>query len=249
MTRGLFASRTLLLAVLCLPLTAFAGLMEDMVAFDRAYIPALAVTNAGSLPQSQRAMEQLNREWSSFKKQHASAKRNDKKWTADFAEIDRMIAEASKLVAAGADVHKAHEALEGVRSTFVEMRVRLKMPYYLDPLAHFHDTMEEITLLAEDQTPATLGAEQTAKLKAALVEAETRWAAVKASRVGPEFGVNAEQKQQLEQFLAGQTAALDTLKQALAGGDKAAQLSAARGIKPAFAKIYMFFGNFAPVRR
>jgi hypothetical protein len=249
MKRTLSVKSTLLLAALWLPLAAFAGLKEDMVAFDRAYIPALAVTAEGKLPESQRAMEQLNSQWAVFRKQHAATRGSDKKWKSDLADIDRMIAEANKVVASGVDVQSAHNALEGVRLTMLDMRARSKMPYFLDVVTGFHDPMEGIVLLAKDKTPATFGAEEIARIRAALPEAEKRWAAVKATRVDPAFGLSAEQQQNVANLIANESAALDTLKQALAGDDRAAMIKAAVSIKPAFAKIYMSFGNFEPVRR
>ncbi len=249
MKRNSAIARAALVASLCLPLLSFAGLKEDMVALDRAYIPALAVTTQGSLPESQRAMEILNKQWAAFKKQHAAAKGGDKQWQKDFAEIDRMIAEANKVVAGGTDIVKAHEALEGVRFTLLAMRARSKMPYYLDALTHFHDPMEAIVLAVKDKKPDTLSDADAAKIKEALPEAEKLWAKVKLSRVDPAFGLSTEQQQNLDKLIANETQALETLRQALAGSDKAALIKAAMAIKPAFAKIYMSFGNFAPVRQ
>ena len=249
MTSTSIFNRALLLAALCLPLTAFAGLKEDMVVFDRAYIPALAVTAEEKLPESQRAMEQLNKQWAVFKKQHAATKGDDKKWKSDMAEIDRMITEANKVVTSGVDIQNAHNALEGVRLIMLDMRARSKMPYFLDVVTGFHDPMEEIVLLAKDKTSATLGAEEIGKLRAALPEAEKRWAAVKATRVDPAFGLNPEQQDNVAKLIANESAALETLKQALAGDDRAAIIKAAVSVKPPFAKLYMSFGNFEPVRR
>jgi len=242
-------NRALLLAALCVPLAAFAGLKEDMVAFDRAYIPALAVTAEEKLPESQRAMEQLNKQWAAFKKQHATTKGGDKKWKSDIADIDRMITEANKVVAGGVNLQNAHNALEGVRLTMLDMRARSKMPYFLDVVTGFHDPMEEIVLLAKDKTPDTFGAEEIAKLRAALPEAEKRWTAVKATRVDPAFGLNAEQQENVAGLVVNESAALNALKQALAGDDRAAIIKAAVSVKPPFAKLYMAFGNFEPVRR
>ena len=241
--------RALILPALWLPLVAFAGLKEDMVALDRAYIPALAVTTEGKLPESQRAMEQLNKQWAAFKQQNATIKGGDTQWKSDIAAIDRMIAEANKVVAGGVDLVKAHEALEGVRMTMLAMRARSRMSYYLDALTHFHDPMEDIVLAAKDKTPETFGEADLAKIRAALPLAEKRWAEVKAMRVDPAFMLSAEQQQTLTGLIASESAALDTLKKALAGSDRAALIKAAVAIKPAFARIYMSFGNFEPVRR
>jgi hypothetical protein len=249
MKHELFANRMLLLAALCLPLTTFAGLVDDMVAFDRAYIPALAVTTEGKLPESQRAMEQLNKQWASFKQQHTTAQGDDKQWKSDLAKIDRMIGDADVIVAGGVDVVKAHEALEGVRLTMLDMRARIKTPYYLDAVTSFHHPMEEIVLTAKDKSPDTFGDAEIAKIRAALPGAEKRWSAVKAARVEPAFGLNTEQQQNLAKLVANESAALETLKQVLAGNDRAAIIKAALAIKPPFAKIFVSFGNFEPVRR
>lgn len=249
MKRTSSINRALLLAALWLPLASFAGLKEDMVALDRAYIPALAVTTEGKLAESQRAMEQLNRQWATFKRQHAASKGGDQQWKTDLANIDRMIADANKVVAGGTDLVKAHEALEGVRFTLLEMRARSRMPYYLDALTRFHDPMEEIVLAAKDKTPETFGDADIAKIRAALPEAAKRWTTVKATRVDPAFGLGAEQRQKLDQLIANEDQALENLKQALAGNDKAALIKAAVAIKPAFARIYVSFGDFAPVRQ
>jgi len=238
-----------LLMALGLPFASFAGLKEDMVALDRAYIPALAVTTEGKLPESQRAMELLTRQWTLFKQQNTAIKGGDRQWPKDMTDIDRMITDANKVVAGGVDLVKAHEALEGVRMTMLAMRARSKMPYYLDALTHFHDPMEEIVLAAKDKTPETFGEADLAKIRAALPEAEKRWAAVKATRVDPAFGLSAEQQQTLAGLIARESEALDNLRKALAGSDRAALIKAAVTIKPAFARIYISFGNFEAVRR
>lgn len=240
--------RTTILAALCLPLAAYAGLKEDMIALDRAYIPALAVTTEGKLPESQRAMELLNKQWALFKKQHAATKGGDAQWSKDMAGIDRMIADANKVVAGGVDLVKAHEALEGVRMTMLAMRARSRMPYYLDALTRFHDPMEDIVLAAKDKTPETFADADLTKIRTALPEAEKRWAEVKATRVDPAFALSPEQQKTLAGLIATESEALDNLKKALAGNDRAALIKAAVAIKPAFARIYMSFGDFAPVR-
>ena len=250
MRNPLSIAGALLAAALWLPAAASAGIEEDIVALDRAYIPALAVTSQEKLPESQRAMALLNRQWAEFKQRNPASRPGDPKWPADVAGIDQFLAETDRIVAAGGSgLEHAHEVLEGIRATLMDYRTRNKMPYYLDVLTHFHDAMEEIALAAKDRTPATLGDEQIAKMKTALAAADQRWAAVLAARVEPAFAFTAARQQNLDQLLAGQTKALDTLREALAGSDRAAQLKAANGIKPAFAKIYMSFGDFEALRK
>lgn len=249
MRHPFYIAGALLAAALWLPAAAPAGIEEDMVALDRAYIPALAVTSQEKLAESQRAMALLNRQWAEFKQRNPAPRAGDPQWPADLAAIDQFIAETDRIVAGDGKLAQAHEVLEGIRATLMDYRARNKMPYYLDVLTHFHDAMEEIALLAQGRTPATLGDEQVVKLEAALAAADQRWQTVLAARVEPAFALTAARQQSLDQLLAGQSRALDTLREALAGGDRAAQLKAAQGIKPAFAKIYMSFGDFAALQR
>jgi hypothetical protein len=241
--------RAALLGLLWLPLASFAGLKEDMIALDRAYVPALAVTTEGKLEESQRAMALLNKEWAEFKGKHAASQAGDEQWESDLAKIDDMIAEANKIVAGGVELVKAHEALEGVRFTLLDARARAKMPYFLDALTNYHDPMEAIVLTAKDKTPATFDDAEIVLIRNALPEAEKRWEAVRKTRIDAEYGFSEAQRENLAKLIANETQALETLKQALAGSDKAAVIKAAVGIKPPFAKTFMAFGDFEPVRR
>ncbi len=247
MTRIPSMIRAAFLGLLWLPLAAFAGLKEDMIALDRAYIPALAVTSQGTLEESQRAMALLNKQWADFKGKHAN-RPQDKQWKADLTKIDGMIADANKIVAGGKDLVKAHEALEGLRFTMLDARKRAKMPYFLDSLTNFHEPMEAIVLAAKDKTPADFGDGEMALIKESLVDAEKRWAVVKKTKIDLEYGFSEAQRETLAKLIANESQALDTLKKALAADDKAAVIKGAVAIKPPFAKAFMNFGNFEAIK-
>jgi hypothetical protein len=243
------AVRTALIGLLWLPLAAFAGLKEDMIALDRAYIPALAVTSQGTLEESQRAMALLNKQWAEFKQKHTGSLPKDKQWKSDLAKIDGMVAEANKIVASGKDLAKAHEALEGLRFTMADARKRAKMSYFLDGLTHFHEPMEAIVLTAKDKTPANFDDAEMKLIKDALAEAEKVWGVVRKTKIDAEYGFSDAQRETLAKLIANESQALETLKKALAANDKAAVIKAAGAIKPPFAKTFMSFGNFEPVRQ
>lgn len=226
--------------------TRTGGLKEDMIALDRAYIPALAITNRNPQPdEARRAMEALNRQWASFKQKHLMAKGGDRQWKADMEKIDGLIAAANRIVDSGKDLIKAHEELEGVRLTFLAMRERSRMPYYLDDITRFHEPMEEMFLAAKGKTADTLTDADLAKIKATFPVAEKLWAKVKAGQADPAFRLNSEQREELNKLLAAETRALDALKQAIASGDKAAIAKAAQGIRGPYAALYISFGDFS----
>jgi hypothetical protein len=241
-------TRAALIGMLLVPLTAFAGLKEDMIALDRAYIPALAVTSQGTLEESQRAMALLNKQWADFKAKNGK-RPSDKQWQADLTKIDGMIAEANKIVAGGKDLVKAHEALEDLRFVMAEARKRAKMSYFLDSLTAYHEPMEAIVLSAKDRTPADFGDADIGLIKQSLADAEKRWGAVRKTKIDAEYGFSDAQKETLAKLIASESQALDALKKAIASNDKAAIIKSAVAIKPPFAKAFMIFGNFEAVKQ
>jgi hypothetical protein len=248
MNRTATVIRAALVGLLFLPLVSFAGLKEDMIALDRAYIPAFSVTGQGTIEESQRAMALLNKQWTDFKQKHAASLPNDKQWPSDLAKIDGLIAQANKVVASGKDLGKARTALEGFRFTMTEVRVRAGMPYFLDALLQFHGPMEAIVRSAKDKTPATLTDADVAQIRSALPDAEKRWGVIAKTRIDAEYGFSEAQRENLAKLIAEETVALETLKSTLAGNDKAAVLKATLAIRPGFGKVQRLFGNFESLR-
>jgi hypothetical protein len=235
-----------LFALMLLPLSASAaGLKEDMIAFDRAYIPALSITNR--VPQSvdtPRAMELMNAQWADFRQKYMEPQGGDRQWSSDMAKINGFIIAANRVVGTGKDFVKAHEELEGVRLTFLEMRQRAKMPYYLDDLTRFHDPMEEMYLAAKGKSGGQLTDADVTLIKAAFPKAEKLWAVVLKSQADPAFMLTSGQKEQQARLMATETHLLATLQQALAANDRASIAKAAQAIRQPFSQLYVSFGDF-----
>lgn len=236
-----------LFVLVLLPTAASAaGLKEDMVALDRAYIPALAITNRNPQPDdAKRAMDALNAQWASFKQKHMATKGGNRQWQADMEKIDSLIVAANRIVDSGKDFAKAHDELEGVRLTFLDMRQRTKMPYYLDDLTRFHNSMEEVYLAAKGKSGEQLTDADVAKINGTFPELEKLWMKVQAGKVDPAFRLTTGQSEQVNKLLANETRALDALKQAIAAGDKAAIAKSAQGIRGPYAALYVSFGDFS----
>jgi hypothetical protein len=238
-------------AVALIPFAASAaGLKEDMIALDRAYIPALSITNRN--PQSadtKLAMDTMNVQWASFKRKYAASQGGDKQWQPDMAKIDGFIVAANRIVDSGKDFVKAHEELEGVRLTFLEMRQRAKMPYYLDDLTRFHDPMEEMYLVAKGKTGEQLSDADVAKIKGFFPEAEKLWSVVLKAQVDPAFLLTDAQREQQAKLMESESRMLDALKQGLAANDRAAIAKSAQGIRQPFSQLYVSFGDFSPFQK
>lgn len=237
-----------LLVLALLPVAASAaGLKEDMITFDRAYIPALSITNR--VPQSadaKLAMDVMNVQWADFKKKYMASQGGDRQWQPDMQKIDGFIVAANGIVDSGKDFVKAHEALEGVRLTFLEMRQRAKMSYYLDDLTRFHDPMEEIYLVAKGKSGEQLSDADIAKIQSEFPKADRLWAVVQKAVVDPAFKLTEAQKESQAKLMAVETRLLDALKQALTAKDREGIAKNAQALRQPFSQLYVSFGDFSP---
>lgn len=240
-----FALRCLLLMLL-FPLAASAAdLKEDMVALDRAFIPAYGVLNRtpAEPENAKRAMDALNTQWAGFRQKYTAAQGGDTQWPSDMAKIDRMMVAATRIVDTGTDLPKARDELKGMRQTFLDMRQRLNMPYLLDDVVRFHDPMEAIHLTARGKTGEQLSDADVAKITALFSEAEQRWAKVQSAAGDAAFTPTAERREALNKLMANESRALNVLKQALAAGDREAIAKSAQGLRGPFTALHSSFGG------
>jgi hypothetical protein len=238
---------TALFALFALP--AQAGLHEDMVALDQAYIPALALTNQPKPDAAKRAMERLRTQWNAFRAANPSppAGYPADLWLSTEREVEAALAAAEKNLAAGRSLD-AHEDLERVREAQYTLRRAAKVPYFMDDLTAFHTAMEKLAGAAAGKTAATLTAAQAAVLRDAYVEADRTWREVLANRnLATRHGVAGDKLAAVQAQIDVETRTLAELKAALAANDMAKALDKAIATKPAFSKLFSMFGDFAPV--
>ncbi len=216
----------------------------DYVAFDRLYIPALALTKQEQPEPASAAMKRLLAGWSELSAKLTSSHAEDAACKRDMEEVGELIEKASKQVGAG-DFAEAHESLEGVRGLFRELRKRHHIDYDLDLLTDFHETMEEIVKQSTGMKPAELTDEDVASLKSLTQEALVRWKAVKGAAFEPaRHGLDATRRKRVATLIKQESEILESLQHALEGGDKSRILAAASQIRPVFAQLYTAFGDF-----
>jgi hypothetical protein len=215
------------------------------VEFDRVFIPALALTNQQKEPAARKALQRLSKAWDArFVEHYHGMFEGDSQWPRDLSRIAQCIALAEAKLAAG-ELLEAHEELEPIRDILMEARRRNHVDYPIDTLSQFHATMEAIVKPAMKLKPASLGDAQIAQWKQLAQRAEQEWTMVERAEFDlAVFGKSDVQQQQFPSMLRAEGAAIDRLQAALAGNDKEMIVKAARGLKPPFAKIYMFFGDF-----
>ena len=233
-----------------LPAAAHADMKKDFVAFDRAFIPPLAITNQEKVNPSRKAMKILMQNWEAFKAKYYDANPQDPKWKEDFDHIDRQIQEAAKIVKSGKNLMAAHEALEEIRIITMELRKRNNMEYYLDPLTQFHTLMEAIFHTGQDNSPDDLDQGMISDLKETVSEAQALWRKIGGIPFDKDlYGFTDQMVAQMKQYHSAEAAALDKAQKAIETGDKKAIIAAAKGVKDNYAQMYKMFGDFDRIKK
>lgn len=230
--------------------TAQGGVHEDMVALDRAYVPALALTNQPKPEPSRKALTRLRTEWNRFQTAYAQAPAgyDPAAWAKTSAEIEGAIAAAEKSLGAGKP-GSAHEDLERVREVQLALRRGAKQPYFLDDLTVYHEVMEKLAGPASAKTGATITDADIAQIQAAMPEAERAWAVVVANRgAAARHGMSADTEAQVQRDIDAETRVMADLKAALAAGDRGRIAETAMATKPAFSRLFQRFGDFEGLR-
>lgn len=245
----LFVLGTLLLSSTALPLSAATRLEKDMVAFDKAYITALALTSQTSKTAAEKAMKLTADQWAQFKKQHAKTFSKNKADKAALTAIGKLISDAERIVKENEKTDEAHEVLEGVRSAFLKIRERNSMDYYIDYTTKFHEPMEAVVLTAKGKTAESLTEEMLLKIKDNFQIAQRDWEKLKNASFDPAlFDFSAQKDAQRLGYIRAETEALNKLQSALESGNKGEIIKAAMGIKPNFVNLFLMFGDFEKVK-
>jgi hypothetical protein len=245
----LFAWGIVLFLSAAIPLHA-AGLVEkDMAAFDKVYIPALALTSQTNKTAAEKAMKLTVEQWAIFKKKHANTFNKNQSDKADLAIIDQLITDAERIVRVNEKTDEAHEILEGVRNTFLKIRERNSIDYYIDYTTKFHEPMEVIVLTAKGKTPETLTETMLLKIKDNFKVAQQDWENLQKASFDPAlFSFDAKKDAQRQEYIKAETEAMSRLKSALESSNKGSIIKAAMGIKPNFVNLFLLFGDFAQVK-
>ncbi len=232
------------------PAASHANIQKDFVAFDRAFIPPLAITNQEKVKPSRKAMKILIQDWEAFKAKYYDSNPKDAKWKEDFDRIERQIREAAKIVKSGEKLMSAHEALEEIRIITLELRKRNNIPYFLDPMTEFHTLMEQIFHAGKDNSPEDLDAGMIDDLKEAVAEAKALWRKIGEFPFDKDlYGFSDAMVAQMKKYHEAEAAALDNVNKAIDSGDKKAIIKAAMGVKSNYAQTYKMFGDFDRLKK
>jgi hypothetical protein len=233
---------------------AQAALLDNSIALDAVYIPALSLTNAKpgdtvAADKARAAMQRLDADWPALRA--ALLKDLSGKTTAQaaaarktLAQVDQALAESRKAMAAGNNA-AAHTALEDVRIDLMKLRMALGMDYFMDRLTAFHEPMEVLALAGSSLQPQDLTPAKRAEMEKTYAEARALWRSVEQNLPDPKaYRLSEAQIAQFNKGMADVTASMARLSDALRGTDNAALLKAAAAIKPPFARTFTAFGRY-----
>lgn len=235
-------------------LMAFAGwaviaaeppLVKDMVRFDQAYIPVLALTSENQLVPARKAFRALMGEWQRFRQAHGQDFPADEQWKEDLKEVESNLRKAGGMIDEGAHLKEAHEVLEPVRQILMRARQRAGIDYFVDHLTRFHEPMEAIVLKCK-QTPAPdLSAAHIENLDEQLRLLQKLWGKVKGADFKADlFEFDDCRAATLRQNIEFEDQAIARFEKALASGDAKAVVEAGVALKPPFARCFKLFGRF-----
>lgn len=240
--RRAHASRAIAGLALAAALTATAAHADPrtaMIALERAYVPALAMTNMpGKVAESRIAIGRLEGAWAAYVKTLERGLAGDKAFAAIVAKTSASVQAASAAAGSG-DITKAHETLEHVRGDFGAWRAARGIEYFPDALTRFHDAMEHLVDVAAKRADANGRRE-------AYALARSRWIDVERALGGFDaalYGFDAARAGRLREMIAKERALLDDYAAAMVEGERLA--AAGRALKGNFAQTYFLFGDFS----
>lgn len=222
------------------------GVLAAMARFDRAYIPALSLSNQGKRERTERAMERVEDEWGRFRDEYGSYE-GDVLWQETLRRVGDALSEAAVHLEGG-ELPKAHEALEGVRDAFHALREERSMDYYIDYLNRYHETMEEVLGTAGEAGAGGIDQARKTRIAALEGEARTRWEALYSADFDPAlFGFDGGKTAELRGAVSAIGKSLDALRAALCEKNSEAVVKASLGLRPPYVKAFLMFGDFAGI--
>jgi hypothetical protein len=225
-------------------LAALPALLQDSAVLDRAYIPALMLSNGKNQAKALAAQDAYLIAWEAFAAKQRNVKPANPAWAKMFENIDKANVDARAALVAGR-LADAHMVQEDVRHELWRQRQAMGLDYQPDRLTAFHETMEDLIASTPGKEPASIGSPQIAVMKDQLGKARTQWQAVKSARWEPtDYGLEGARLESYLAAVAAEDKALDEFTAALDAGDAARIAKAAPAIKPPFAKAYGAFGVF-----
>lgn len=220
------------------------NLLRSMATFDKAYIPALALSDGGNYKKSFKAMRILKTTWGVFKQEWNQPPFNDGFWTQDLDEVERLIAEADKELKLE-KIRAANLNLANVRLVFRELRTRNQQNYILDYLTDFHQPLELIRSRVYQKTLKRLTSQDLSLIRQNLLRAKRIWSQVRLTNTEARlFNLKPVQVERIKNYINNESEVINDLEAALKANDKAGVIEAGRMLHNNYSRVLVAFGDF-----
>jgi hypothetical protein len=220
--------------------------ISAMVELDRAYIPALALSGQpDQMDKAKTAFIKFEKTWTIFKERYLNQSGFDTEWTQDINRIDMAVTQAKSALLDRSEGAKAHEELEAVRMIFLESRTRQKIPYFIDTLTLFHNSMEDMLNGISSAKIASWTEAERINFTADLDITTARWNKVKAANaLLSDLNLEPKVVSTFEVQWKSIDKLLKEIKDFYKSGDQENFNQSLNQLKPAFIKTFFLFGNF-----
>ena len=247
---------SILAIMLALATTAFAKdevLENAFVKVDKAYIPPLFFTSAMAMGSTVASMNAYKAAWAEFKTNYYDYKPDYANWQTYFDTVDAANLKADGIIKAAFAANNpqllppAHDALEVVRETMLELREHNGFSKFItDKQTLFHEPMEAIVLSLKGLTPLQVTEELKAALRAELPLAMKTWSDIEKCPVDAEqWLLTAAQTTAYYGYLVAERTRLEAFQTALDADDNLLIIQTGMALKPVFVESYKIFGSFS----
>jgi hypothetical protein len=239
---ALFFSAFLSVGIFAVPV----DLLPSMTTLDKTYIPALGLSGqADQLARAKIAFAAFEKAWNDFDLRFAAQPGFDAEWKEDLDRVGEAVRKAKIALLDESNGPKAHEALETVRMTFLASRTRLKIPYFIDALTLFHNSMEELLNNKPAKSLKDWSEAEKMGFAADLDVAIARWKKVKAVEgLLPEASLSAKAGTMYSAQWQTIDSIMSAARKALEIGDEKSLSEKLGALKPNFIKTFFLFGDF-----
>lgn len=217
---------------------AFQTFYEQQNVAYGSYRAALFQTNKNDQQASLKGINSFSKQWDHIVAQFASNPpeifSGDADWSSTLAKVSAIASQGKKEIEAG-KLSEAHETLEAIRDELSSLRSRNKLIFFSDHVNNYHESMEHLLSAGYSKENIDENAKNSIREQLAVLEYLTDKIVLQA----PE---NYKSDKSYIKLQEGLITSLNNLRKALDNNNSEGIGKAMRGLKPAYAKLFVKFG-------
>ncbi|MEL6867092.1 MAG: hypothetical protein AAFP19_21895 [Bacteroidota bacterium] len=214
-------------------------LRDEMVRFDRTYVPVLYYVHLGDVDRAERAALVMDSYWKKLRKNYDQQNR-ELDWGGRWALVDGWIA-GSKQALEEKDLFLAYNQLDHIRYELMVLRSQQAIPYYLDYLWDFEASMDMAVETALDPMLCLM---EYKEFQALTQDLKTAWQEVVDFPLDHRiYLLDAQVRMELAYSRKEMTGLINTFVDAVEEGDHLEAACLARELPPAYLDVLAPHGD------